>query len=115
VLLAYGPVMLHEALGASELLEPRGIRLAVVAMPWLNRIEPIWLQEIAGREHVFVLEDHAPVGALGDALRRELGAREVIVFGVEGWPACGTPQEALRYHELDAASLAERIARRLGS
>jgi transketolase len=57
-----------------------------------------------------VLEDHAPVGGLGDALRRALGGRPVTVFGVEGWPACGTPSEALRFHGLDGASLAERIA-----
>jgi transketolase len=31
------------------------------------------------------------------------------VFGVEGWPACGTPAEALRAHGLDGASLARRI------
>ena len=31
------------------------------------------------------------------------------VFGVEGWPACGTPDEALRFHGLDGASLAPRI------
>ena len=59
---------------------------------------------------VFVLEDHAPVGALGDTLRRALGTHEVTVFGVEGWPACGTPHEALRHHGLDGASLADRIA-----
>src|SRR4029453_4853899 len=37
VLLAYGPVLLHEALLASELLDARGVSLAVVNMPWLNR------------------------------------------------------------------------------
>jgi transketolase len=58
---------------------------------------------------VFVLEDHAPIGALGDTLRRELGGRPLTVFGVEGWPACGTPNEALRFHRLDGPSLAERI------
>ena len=35
--------------------------------------------------------------------------KRVIKFGVEGYPACGTPQEALRYHHLDGVSLAERI------
>ena len=33
----------------------------------------------------------------------------VTAFGVEGWPACGTPPEALRAHGLDGASLAVRI------
>jgi transketolase len=114
VLLAYGPVMLHEALTASELLAERGIGLAVVNLPWLNRFDPAWLDGVlASGEHVFVLEDHAPVGGLAEALRRALD-RRVVVFGVEGWPACGTPAEALRAHGLDGASLARRIGERLG-
>jgi transketolase len=107
LLFAYGPVMLHEALNAAELL---GTRLQVVNMPWLNRIDPGWLAELVEPfEEIFVVEDHAPVGALGDSLRRELGGRDLTVFGVEGWPACGTPIEALRFHGLDGASLAGRI------
>ena len=79
-------------------------------MPWLNRIDAEWLTELAdAHDDVFVLEDHAPVGALGDAVRRALPARAVTVFGVEGWPACGTPPEALRFHRLDGASVADRI------
>jgi transketolase len=110
VVLAYGPVMLHEALTAAEILGAREVSLAVVDMPWLNRFDGTWLEEsVAPFEHLFVVEDHAPVGALGDALRREL-ERPVTVFGVEGWPACGTPVEALRFHGLDGGSLADRIA-----
>ena len=110
VALAYGPVMLHETLTAAETLRARGTSLAVVDMPWLNRFDGAWLEEaIAPFANLFVVEDHAPVGALGDALRREL-QRPVTVYGVEGWPACGTPVEALRFHGLDGASLADRIA-----
>jgi transketolase len=80
-------------------------------MPWLNRVDREWLSELVEPfEEVFVLEDHAPVGALGDSLRREIGARRLTVFGVGGWPACGTPAEALRFHRLDGGSLAGRIA-----
>ena len=108
LLFAYGPVMLHEALNAAEAL---GTRVQVVDLPWLNRVDAAWLAEtVAPFDDVFVVEDHAPVGALGDALRRELDGRAVTVFGVEGWPACGTPPEALRFHGLDGASLADRIA-----
>jgi transketolase len=108
LLFAYGPVMLHEALTAAELL---GDRLQVVNMPWLNRIDGPWLAELVEPfPELLVLEDHAPVGGLGDALRRALPERVVTVFGVEGWPACGTPQEALRHHGLDGASLADRIS-----
>jgi transketolase len=108
VLFAYGPVMLHEALTAAERL---GGRVAVVNMPWLNRVDPHWLLELVEPfGELFVLEDHAPVGALGDTLRRVLNGRPLTVFGVEGWPACGTPVEALRHHGLDGASLADRIS-----
>jgi transketolase len=112
IVLAYGPVMLHEALVASELLAERDVGLAVQDMPWLNRFAEEWLVELDAFAHVLVLEDHAPVGGLGDALRRRLD-REVAVFGVEGWPACGTPAEALHAHGLDGASLADRITAQL--
>jgi transketolase len=109
LLLAYGPVMLHEALTAAELLAGQ-LELAVANMPWLDRFDHDWLEEVAGYENVFVLEDHAPVGGLADGVRRALDDRRVVAFGVEGWPACGTPVEALRFHRLDGRSLAERIA-----
>jgi transketolase len=115
LLVAYGPVMLHEALRASELLAARGTGVAVANMPWLNRVDRSWLSELVEPfRDVVVVEDHAPVGALGDTLRRELDGHRVTVFGVEGWPACGTPHEALAFHGLDGASLAERIQLALG-
>jgi transketolase len=111
LLFAYGPVMLHEALTGVEQLAKRGLGVQVVNMPWLNRVDSIWLTELVEQfAELFVLEDHAPVGGLGDALRRELDGRSITVFGVEGWPACGTPAETLRHHGLDGASLADRIA-----
>ncbi len=115
MLVSYGPVMLHECLTAAELLGERGIRAAVVALPWLDRVDRDWLAETtAGVGEVLVVEDHAPVGALGDTLRRAFAELDdppsLEVVGVEGWPACGTPPEALRHHGLDGASLAERIA-----
>jgi transketolase len=110
LLLAYGPVMLHEALTAAELLSTSGMAVQVVDLPWLNRVDGAWLGELtASHDAVFVVEDHAPVGALGDAVRRVLPGVSLHVYGVEGWPACGTPTEALRHHRLDGASLAGRI------
>ena len=68
LLFAYGPVMLHEGLTAAEML---GGRVQVVNMPWLNRVDASWLAELVEPfEEIFVLEDHAPVGGLGDMLRR---------------------------------------------
>lgn len=116
VLLAYGPVMLNEALSAAEILQARGFSLQVVNMPWLNRIDDAWLaQIIAPHRRLFVLEDHSSVGGLADFLlpllhdRGLLEGRTFKKFGVDGYPACGTPVEVLRYHRLDGMSMADRI------
>ncbi len=116
VLFAYGPVMLHEALVAAEMLEGEGFQLKVVNMPWLNRVDHQWLGEsVRSSRNIFVLDDHSPCGGLGDSLLNAmvtaglLEGRRLEKFGVEGYPACGTPEEALKYHRLDGASLAERI------
>jgi transketolase len=118
ILFAYGPVMLNEALVAAELLRAKDFQLKVVNMPWLNRADREWLVEtIRNCRAIYVLEDHSPVGALGDMLLSKLtetnllATRSFLKFGVEGYPACGTPAEALNFHGLDAASLAARILR----
>jgi transketolase len=120
LLFAYGPVMLHEALLAAELLADRDFGLSVVNLPWLNRFDGVWLRRLTRPfAHLFVLEDHAPIGGLADALLRtlimggDLGERRFDTFAVDGYPACGTPQEALQYHRLDGASLASRVLARV--
>ena len=116
VLFAYGPVMLHESLLAAEMLGAKNLGLKVINMPWLNRFDRAWLKEVLGSyRRIFVVEDHSPVGGLGDAMLNELVASGLLStkrfakFAVEGYPACGTPQEALQFHALDGASLAQRI------
>lgn len=116
ILFAYGPVMLNEALVAAELLRDRGFQLRVVNMPWLNRVDAEWLNDIAGDcRAVYVLEDHAPVGGLGHMILSTMKRERILektpfqIFAVEGIPACGTPAEALSVHGLDGAALAARI------
>ena len=116
VAFGYGPVMLNEALTASETLKSKGISLKVVNLPWLNRIDPGWLEETIGNcETVFAIDDHSFYGGLGDHLLNAFMAsnilrkKRLIKFGIEEHAACGTPPEALRYHKMDGASLATRI------
>lgn len=116
VLFAYGPVMLNEALLAAATLSAKGFQMKVVNMPWLNRLDSEWLRRVTEDAAViYVLEDHAPVGGLADQLLsllvndNLLASRSFAKFGVEGYPACGTPPQALRFHRLDGSSLAERI------
>ncbi len=55
VLIAYGPVMLHEALVAGELLAAQAIGLKVIDMPWLSRADFDWLKEkVADYQNIFV-------------------------------------------------------------
>jgi len=117
VLFAYGPVMLHEALVAAELLYKIGYGLKVVNMPWLNKIDLDWIDGLTkDYKKIFVLEDHSTTGGLGDRILEALtdvhhiNGKEFQKLGLDDYPECGTPLEVLEYHELDGKSLARRIS-----
>ena len=116
VLLAYGPVLLHEALVAAETMASRGSGLTVVDHPWLNRVDPRWLASLVRPyRRVCVVDDHSPVGGLADRVARVMAehglmeGREFLALGVEQYPACGAPGEVLRHHGLEGTVLAERL------
>lgn len=116
LLFSYGPVMLHEALSAANMLLSQGFGLSVVNMPWLNRVNMKWLQQIVEPyQRLFVLEDHSSTGGLGQYLLTRLAGNGLLhgkqwtVFGLEDYPVCGTPLEVLAEHRLDAKSLVEKI------
>jgi transketolase len=71
-------------------------------------VDGAWLEEVSAGAPVLVLDNHVPRGGQGDAVRAALG-RPVEVLAVEGIPACGTNDEVLRHHGLDAASIAARL------
>jgi transketolase len=108
--------MLHEALTAAEMLAAQEFSLKVVNLPWLNRIDDKWLAETIGDcQTIFALDNHSEHGGLGDHLLNalmlsdNLRDKKLFKFAVEEHPACGTPQEALRFHQLDGESLVARI------
>ena len=116
IIFGYGPVLLHEALLASEILDEKKFSLKVVNMPWLNRVDKKWVEETVKEcRAIFVLDNHSPYGGLGDCLLNTIVASKKLrtkifkKFAVEGYPACGTPREALRYHKLDGQALARQI------
>jgi transketolase len=85
-------------------------RAALVLLPWLRDVDGDWLAEVAGDRRIVVLDNHWIAGGQGDAVRAALPGTAVEVWGVDRVPACGTNDEVLRAHELDAASLARRLA-----
>ena len=78
----------------------------------------VWLRLAPGKP-IVCLDNHYRDGGQGDAVLRaaaEAGLRvPVLRFGVETVPECGDNLEVLRRHGLDSASVAERIAKQLGT
>ena len=120
VLFAYGPVMLSQSFEASRLLAQHGVGMKVINLPWLNRLDGKWLREtVDGYRWLFTLDDHYVVGGQGDMILSQLAQEELGTWphtgklGVSDIPACGTNDEVLRAHHLDAQSLCEEIQRRM--
>ncbi|MFC7334999.1 transketolase C-terminal domain-containing protein [Rhodocista pekingensis] len=117
--IAYGPVMLTEAWHALDRLErEQGLRLALIDLPWLNRVDPGWLAEtLAGLPLVVSIDNHFRIGGQGDRIAEALAARSgsppLLRFCVERLPDCGRNDEVLKAHGLDRDSLAAGILARL--
>lgn len=116
VIFAYGPVMLNEVLTAAEMLKEKDFSLKVINMPWLNRVDMEWLESVFGDcKVIYVIDNHSIYGGLGDILLNviissdKLRLKKFQKFASEGYPACGTPQEVLKFHKLDGESLAKRM------
>jgi transketolase len=118
VVFGYGPWLLGEAYKAASLLRERqGISVRVVNLPWLNRVDREWLRSaLSGVSQVFTLDNHYVYGGQGDMLLRELaemglaGAVRAQRLGVTQIPVCGTNDEVMRAHGLDAESLAATLS-----
>ena len=115
LLVAAGPVMVSQAFAAAERLREDGIRCGVVALPWLRDIDGAWIAELAAEAPILCLDNHYASGGQGDALLAALAeaspatAGQVRKLAVERVPRCGTNDEVLSAHGLDAASVAERV------
>ncbi len=116
LIIAYGPVMLNEALKASDILAGKSVSLKVVNMPWLNNVDTEWLKDVSGGfDEIIVIDNHMKFGGLGQCVANVmmsdaiLKTKKITQLGIDCPPACGTPQEVLQYHGLDAQSLADLI------
>ncbi len=121
LVIGYGPVLLPEAWHAARALSERdGIELAVVNLPWLNRVDADWLRAtVEGKRAVFTLDNHLVDGGQGRMLAAAIAELEldspplVRRFGLADFPVCGQNDEVLIAHGLDAGSLAKAFARAL--
>ncbi|MDX2481638.1 MAG: transketolase C-terminal domain-containing protein [Desulfuromusa sp.] len=115
VCVAYGPVMLAQAVQASDMLCNNGFSVAVINLPWLNRLDRTWFNDIVCSRfrYIFTIDDHYEAngqGAMIGSTAASLTANVLVKkFGLKRIPACGENENVLRYHKLDAASIAETI------
>ncbi len=115
VLIAYGPTTLQQAYLAGKLLADKGIDLAVINLPWLNKISEEWIKmDLKAFKTIFTIDDHMVELGQGiqiAALVAKLGTgQKVVHFGIEAVPYTGQNPEVVKAHKLDAESLAERIS-----
>jgi transketolase len=115
VVFGYGPWMLANAWQAAEQLEASGVRVRLVNLPWLNRVDTAWLRDVIGtRRNVITLDNHYLHGGQGDMLAAAiaglgLDAVRVTRVGVTELPECGTNDEVLTHHRLDVEGLVEQF------
>jgi transketolase len=115
VIFAYGPWPVSNACQAADEVETStGARLAVVVLPWLNRVDEAWLRGAIGpRRTVITIDNHYVQGGQGEMIAAAIArlalqpAPAVTRLGVTSLPECGTNDEVLQHHGLDVASLAQ--------
>lgn len=120
--IAAGPIMTFEALGAADILSAEGVEVKVVAMPWLNVFDMDWFKaELPVGMPLMTLESHYVENGFGTMLIAQLaqagllGGQAVAIEGIKEIPACGRNDEVLDYHGLTAARLADKIRRLIGN
>ena len=113
-LVGYGPLLMTNAWRAADQLAADGVRVAVINLPWLNRIDEGWVAETLGRfPAVVTLDNHYVTlgqGVMVGAALARTGARCLFQsIGLTDVPACGNNAEVLAHHGLDAASIARTV------
>jgi transketolase len=122
-LIGYGPVLLTQACRAAELLARKSeIEVAVVNLPWLNRVDPEWLAALAeGYPWILTLDNHYLHGGQGQMLLAELAELpgrplpRTRRLGVTRIPLGGGNTEVLRAHDLDAEGIARQVREALAT
>jgi len=117
VVFGYGPWLLANAFEAADVIaQMAGASVRLVNLPWLNRVDPSWLADVIGEcRSIVTLDNHYVHGGQGVMLAAtiaEMGlepAVRVRRVGVSELPECGTNDEVLKYHGLDAAGLVRHL------
>lgn len=114
VIFTYGPSV-EEAVKAAELLQKEGVDCSVLNLTTLMPLDESAVLQYARRaKAVYTLEEHSPVGGLGDAVAAVMAEHKVAKPFVrmavpKGAKQTGPYEELVEYYGLDGRSVAERI------
>ena len=124
VIIAAG-ITLHEALKAQKILEKNKIYTTVVDLYSIKPLDSKTLCELARKtKHIIVVEDHYEAGGIGEAVASVIlgstatpgssndSGQARMTFThlcVRKEPRSGTPEELLRYEEIDAEAIVNCI------
>ena len=114
VVIGYGPVLLSEAWHAAEQAAKEGVSVRLVNLPWLNRVDAEWLQDVTrGAQRIVTLDNHYIDGGQGDFICAAAASAGVHIpitkVGLREIPVSGANHDVLRHHHLDRDSLRETI------
>ena len=102
-----------EALEAQKLLAEEGTQVRVIDCYSIKPIDAETIR-LAARQSkaIITVEDHYPVGGLGDSVLEALAENEhppVYKLAVYKTPRSGKAEELLAYEEIDAAAIIKKI------
>lgn len=122
VVVAYGPVMLAQAVRAADkVAADTGKELKVINLPFLNRVDGEWLASVMkDQPALFTVDNHYVNGGQGEkvlaaALAGGWHGKVARQFGLFDVPPGGAPDEVLAKLGLDAASLAQEMVSELSA
>jgi len=118
-LVSSGPLLAHQAIEAREVLyDKHGVQAALFSVAEITGDSLKNLaKELEGFSTVVVLENHNPALAKYEILENWLGLKPAVRvsrLGLDGVPANGQPEEVLRHHGFDAASIAGSVVDAVG-
>ena len=105
-------ITLFEALTASEELKQEGIAVRVIDCYSIKPIDVKTLKQAAVQTKALItVEDHYPVGGLGDAVLEALAENKTPVYKltVSKIPRAGKPQELFDYEEISSRAIIKKV------
>ncbi|MBU1091771.1 transketolase [Patescibacteria group bacterium] len=117
-IIGYGPILLKEAIKAARILKNRNNAITIINLPWLNYVSIKWLKKLLEFNLIVTLDNHYIKQGQGEMIASAFARNfakhpKIISLGVKEIPACGQNNEVLKYHRLDAQSIAHTIEKEL--